>query len=49
MADQSLVKIENWVLTGQILELPDTLSTPLLTRSEKFQFFTIARFKTVKV
>ena len=27
---------QNWVLTGQIIELPDTLSGPLLTRSEKF-------------
>ena len=33
---------QNWVLTTQILGLPDTLSGPLLTRPEEFKFLTIA-------
>ena len=32
-----------WVLTGQILGLPDTMSGPLLTRTEKFHYLIIKR------
>ena len=35
-AGQRTMSGQNWVLTGQILGLPDTLSGPLLTRSETF-------------
>ena len=35
-AGQRKMSGQNWVLTGQILGLPDALSGPLLTRSEKF-------------
>ena len=34
---------QNWVLTGQILGLPGTMSAPLLTRSEKFHYLIIKR------
>ena len=36
MAGQRTMSSQNWVLTGQILGLPDILSGPLPTRSEKF-------------
>ena len=36
MAGQRTMSGQNWVLTGQILGLPDTLSGPLPTSSEKF-------------
>ena len=35
-AGQRTMSGQNWVLTGQILGLPDILSGPLPTRSEKF-------------
>ena len=35
-AGQRTMSGQNWVLTGQILVLPDILSDPLPTRSEKF-------------
>ena len=35
-AGQRTMSGQNWVLTGQILGLPDILSGPLLTRSKKF-------------
>ena len=35
-AGQRTVSGQNWVLTGQILALLDTLPGPLLTRSENF-------------
>ena len=35
-ASQRTMSGQNWVLTGQILGLPDILSCPLPTHSEKF-------------
>ena len=35
-AGQRTTSGQNWVLTGQILGLPDILSGPLPTRSKKF-------------
>ena len=35
-AGQRTMSGQNWVLTGQILGLPDILSGPLPTRSKKF-------------
>ena len=37
-AGQRTMSGQNWVLTGQILGLPDILSGHLPTRSEKVQF-----------
>ena len=36
MAGQQTMSGQNWVLTGEILGLPDILSGPLPTRSKKF-------------
>ena len=41
MAGQRTMSSQHWVLTGQILGLPDILSAPLLTPSEKFLFLTV--------